>query len=542
MTQAKKKTRAAGVMVLAASCFTAFAADPPVPANLPFTLSAETTRITAPLKPDGSPDYIAAINEKLGKGVTPENNGFAFLLAAMGTRVEDGNIAARQHDPLLKLLGISDNAPDQPIFQSDTDFWKAQHLPDNLIQSLDNHLNDLRRTLWHAADEAVIAAYLQSQKPFLDALDQAAARPRWWLPAVSTDGNMVSILLPSLGRIRNMGVAVAVRANGRFADGDFDGFLADVLALKRLSRHLESSFTLIEALVGYANEATADSAIAAAADSGKLTEPQCQAILKMLEGLPPRTPMTVELDTFERWTLLDVTVLTAMGKNDQVLSILGDQDDAATQFASVDRSRVDWDIALRQTNAAYDEQVALIMSPDIATLKIKAQAFTDKQTHIHDAMRSTNLKPRENESRDAYSRRVADAIGSALIPSVDRAHILEWRTQMSEGMARMLVAAAAVKAGTGKWPAHADELPSARFPDLPRDIYSAQGRGTEPLKMTMTEYGPRAYSVGENMRDDGGVRGDGGRDDFYLGGEGPPATAATPAAPMRPAAPLDGLP
>ena len=42
--------------------------------DLLVTISKETTRITSPLKPDGYPDYIAALNQQLRKDVTPKNN------------------------------------------------------------------------------------------------------------------------------------------------------------------------------------------------------------------------------------------------------------------------------------------------------------------------------------------------------------------------------------------------------------------------------------------------------------------------------------
>ena len=49
------------------------AADP----TFPFlSISKETTIITEPLRSDGTPDYVAAINARYSKGVTPENNAF----------------------------------------------------------------------------------------------------------------------------------------------------------------------------------------------------------------------------------------------------------------------------------------------------------------------------------------------------------------------------------------------------------------------------------------------------------------------------------
>ena len=38
------------------------------------TIGKETTYITEPLRPDGYPDYVAALNRRASEGVTPENN------------------------------------------------------------------------------------------------------------------------------------------------------------------------------------------------------------------------------------------------------------------------------------------------------------------------------------------------------------------------------------------------------------------------------------------------------------------------------------
>ena len=42
----------------------------------------DTTRITAPLQPDGSIDYLLAVDNRMSAGVTPENNAAVLLLQA----------------------------------------------------------------------------------------------------------------------------------------------------------------------------------------------------------------------------------------------------------------------------------------------------------------------------------------------------------------------------------------------------------------------------------------------------------------------------
>src|SRR6185312_9378435 len=47
-----------------------------------FTVGKETTIVEGPLKADGTVDYIAAMNEINGRGVTPEDNAAIPLLTA----------------------------------------------------------------------------------------------------------------------------------------------------------------------------------------------------------------------------------------------------------------------------------------------------------------------------------------------------------------------------------------------------------------------------------------------------------------------------
>src|SRR5271170_2678595 len=64
-------------------------------------ISYQTTRITSPLRPDGTVDYIAALNQICGKDVTPDNNAVVDLLKAVGTNSIPDVVQA----DYLKLLG-----------------------------------------------------------------------------------------------------------------------------------------------------------------------------------------------------------------------------------------------------------------------------------------------------------------------------------------------------------------------------------------------------------------------------------------------------
>ena len=67
-------------------------------------LSPETTRILEPLNPDGTVNYLEAINSRYSKGVTPENNAAILLLQLVGPEILPGEI----RDTALKRLGIAE--------------------------------------------------------------------------------------------------------------------------------------------------------------------------------------------------------------------------------------------------------------------------------------------------------------------------------------------------------------------------------------------------------------------------------------------------
>ncbi len=54
--------------------------QPPHPSRPLVAISARTTYITEPLRTDGYPDYLAALNRLASKGVTLENNAAVLLM------------------------------------------------------------------------------------------------------------------------------------------------------------------------------------------------------------------------------------------------------------------------------------------------------------------------------------------------------------------------------------------------------------------------------------------------------------------------------
>ena len=70
----------------------------PGPSNRNFggrSRSPETTRLVGPLRPDGSVNFLAALREMTGRGVTPQNNAVVLLLQALGPKPIEPEVRER---------------------------------------------------------------------------------------------------------------------------------------------------------------------------------------------------------------------------------------------------------------------------------------------------------------------------------------------------------------------------------------------------------------------------------------------------------------
>ncbi|MGD0137253.1 MAG: PEP-CTERM sorting domain-containing protein [Tepidisphaeraceae bacterium] len=123
--------------------------------NLPFTISKQTTAITGPLRDDGSVDYVAALNQRYGQGVTPENNGFVLWLRVMGSREAQGI-----RKQTLALCGVPEQTNLGPGWNDYTGTTPLDEQP---------------ARMWKAEEYPAYAAYLTRQQDILAIAAQAAA-------------------------------------------------------------------------------------------------------------------------------------------------------------------------------------------------------------------------------------------------------------------------------------------------------------------------------------------------------------------------------
>ena len=423
---------------------------------LPFTIAKETTDITSPLHDDGTPDYVAAFNEKFGKGVTPENNAFVGWLKIVGPQV----LPPEQRDKVLNACGLKE-----------TDFPQETMLQTRVARDQAASEKWMTEHLWTAEEFPNESAFLKEKEKSLDAAREAFARPKFWIPYVFSDRPFFCEALFDSSKYRELTNHLLARATLRAKSGDFPGFLSDVIAVKRMALHLAINQELQG---GYAMVREADRAIGAAAGAGIFDADQCQTLAKELDALPPMPTLT-ECITCQKWKLLDATCDWATEKR-QLLKGFG-----MAGWSTLDRDSVDWNAMLKQINKTHEE---LILAVTRNKLEEMYESFSTIEKHCEPNTGHYGSR-RMDETPQAYSARVADMLVSPFLGAVSGIETVRREAIMHDQLTRVVVAAAHFHADKKKWPEKLDDLAPAYLKELPKDLFSEGGEDPiEYLPMT----------------------------------------------------------
>ena len=441
--------------------------SPSAIAGVPFTASSDTTKITGPLREDGGIDYVAALNERLGHGVSSQNNGYVTWLRAVGFK----QLPSSTREKTISLLGAQGLAGEKSG-------WEAY--PDS------EPIDQTAVKMWKEDEYPKLAAYLNRQAGPLDLAVQAAAAPQWWAPAVSTNGTVAWVLLPELNSLREVSRLLCDRALLRAKQGDFDGFLSDVTAAKRLARRA-AGWTIIGHLVAAGIDSFANQTIGATAGAGIFSSDQCAKLGKMLDGLDPIPPFWGSVDLGERWSMLDSTQCIAMRKSELLASSHGD-DSWLRSLKNMDTNSVDWNVVMSQINGHCDDVVSIVKSPSVRDEQIARRVFEFKISQMQaEENAHHDLSKEAGETNEAYTQRVADGMSVVLLPSIWRADNTCRLGLTLDQTTRALVAAAQYRADKGNWPDTLGALAPAYLTQVPVDIFSASG--TDPIRYQKTGAG-----------------------------------------------------
>ncbi len=227
--------------------------DGPVP-KVP--LGKETTYLTGPLDNDGCVDYLAATNEAIGKGVTPEKNAVVLIWQGLGPHPKHEKKLPAEY---FKRLGIGAPPEKGDYFIELEDFLKqSRRLNDDELFVATQQSWWAQGQPWTANEFPNIASWLQSIEKPLKCVVEASRRPEYYCPLFSneTPPCLASAFFAGLTDCRAAIAALHTRAMLRIGNGEMDAAWQDLLACHRLARLIGRGPTTIEALYCFGIENT----------------------------------------------------------------------------------------------------------------------------------------------------------------------------------------------------------------------------------------------------------------------------------------------
>jgi hypothetical protein len=502
-------------------------------------VAPQTTGAAVPLRPDGYPDYLAALNERMSQGVTPENNAAVLLVRAMGTQ----ELPPELRGEFLKRMGLPPSL-EPPSFAA----WEkyAKRIPESSIATTVGSQADPFEQLLELIDRGIerpwrtdelpqLAKWLDDSAAGLEMIVAASKRPRYYTPLLSLDDPpmMVSALLPHLNDARQAAMALIARAMLRLGEKQYQAAWDDLMACRRLGLLIRQGPTLVESLVGNAIEELAIAGQVEFLAAAEMTTDEWASMQAEVEKLPPPSPLADKFDFFERFAWLDL-ILAIAEHGPKALQGMsgGNLDNALTQIVL---RGVDWNVPLVMANEWMDRVVAVA---GIEDPKLRAIAAEKLEADIL-GMVAEGKDPwgiaRAVLSREVASEKVGQIVMSLLFPAIRAVLHSHDRLQTRVELLRVGLALARFKAKTGDYPEQLAELAPDFLATVPADAFA----GT-PFVYKKTTNGFYLYSIGNNQIDEQGRSYDQKADDLAIEIPRPPRAVISPVEKPEAIPPEDG--
>jgi hypothetical protein len=167
--------------------------------------------------------------------------------------------------------------------------------------------------------------------------------------------------------------------------------------------------------------------------------------------------------------------------------------------------RLDWNIVLRNANAAYDQLLEAASKPSYQERRVALVEFEGDLNAKVESVRNPGRIAMAFLNTRARSTLVGDTLIGLMMPALDAAISAEDRAVVLLDLTRVAAALAVYRAEQGEYPDKLDQLVPGILEKLPEDMYSGN-----PFKYSRKPDGGYVlYSVFQNGIDDRGTSFDG---------------------------------
>jgi hypothetical protein len=489
------------------------------------TISKETTGITTPLKANGYPDYLGALNAVHSKGVNSNNNLAVSIWNTIGT----ADMATELIAPYFEHLHIPPPPRNAKYYQSYNQWYqktllsqeKTSNLTPNEIdilrKSLDNEYDICILQPWTSPEFPQMAMWLKfNQRLLVNFVSAANRRSRFYSPYVVGTAHqqqplpeLMGVLLPTAQQSRELARGLRLFANNQIATDDLAAAIATSNAIHRLGQLSSQGATLVEGLVGIAIDRIGFKLDELIIKNDDVTDAQLQLLDKHLRALPPISSLAGKIDVTERYIFLDTTISLARNGPQALTGIVDDNSSSPSPalnniLKGVTTTVIDWDHILRTGNYWYDEinKVNSIKSPQqrkIASEMLELRITETARDAANPASIAKQVLFSGKSLREITSNQIANILVGLLLPALTAAAPAETRRIAVQQVTLTSIAITRYKKQHDNYPDKLTAVKGVFIDELPKDPFTGR-----PLKYLQNANGVLLYSFGANMTDDGG--------------------------------------
>jgi hypothetical protein len=460
------------------------------------TIGKDTTYVAGPLDKDGYINYQAALNERLSKGVTPENNACVMLWNVFGPPRDPPSAAQRYFEPLGMPVPPAKGDYFIGVRNFAKDYLKIEDKRER--DELDHQLTRAMERPWTAQDHPRIAAWLEESEKTLALAIEATKKPRYFSPRddryLMLNGSSLQV-----SDCHDLAEAFAARALLRVKLNGLDDAWQDLLACHRLGRLLAQNGASQDWLVAIMIDNIASEAGLAWVSSDGQDAKRIKNALRDLQTLPRFPNLADSVDVSERFAILDhIQRVSRYGLPYLEEHYATGKLKAPTEFEKQLLEDVDWDRVMRKANRWHDRIAAALRQEDYRERTRQLKRFADDFKALYDRVSRRRLIDAISDAKDK-TEIVGDVSLRFFLKAYYNLQVNAERTTQERRNLQIAFALAAYQRENGKYPATLDALAPKYVAKVPNDLFT-----DKPLVYQPSEKGYLLYSLGPNGKDDAG--------------------------------------
>jgi hypothetical protein len=320
------------------------------------------------------PGYIKLVEEHFSEGVTPENNLFAHLAKHIQINVNEPEVEQQ----FYKKLGVEPPAETE-VIDSFAQWIESQH-PETPRPSWEPALDAARNSIWKPGEHPLVNEWLNELEARLDAVVEASKLKQSHMPLVFAKDNryLAANRLLLANSSRDVCNVLIIRANRSCGQNNFELWLKDIEAIKRIALAVSRGHASLQKIVGIAVFKKANTMTAAAIRSDNFTDRELETLREVLIAGELVGDYDDTLQFGERFLVLDsvrflqeTQQMSDFLKNEEVRDIVGEINidwNAADKAAAEVFSMVDAVLAHSTTGAKC--QAARELEDEIRKLQV----------------------------------------------------------------------------------------------------------------------------------------------------------------------------